>query len=170
MIRAALVLTLLATPVCAQSTGMMTSMVKRLDSATGSKLMRASAAACVLGNGDAEATATLFTSKGWTQSNDAEMGIVSLTPADASLSVTLYDQGRICDVTSETIGTKDALSAFQTLAGTANFPVVILNLPSGCPAFGVAPGASVEITSSGNDPVCQSDTTSTLRFTFADAQ
>lgn len=170
MIRAALVLTLLATPAFAQSKGMMTSMVKRLDSATGEKAMRAASAACVLGNGDPEATATLFTSKGWTRSDDAEMGSVSLAPADGALWVTLYDQGRICDVTSETIGTKDALSVFQALAGTANFPVVTLNLPSGCPAFDVAPGAFVEITSSGNDPVCQSDTTSTLRFTFADAQ
>jgi len=41
--------------------------------------------------------------------------------------------------------------------------------PSTCDTYALSDTVTVEITSSGNDPVCFSETTSNLRFTFADA-
>lgn len=121
-------------------------------------------AACLAGQGDVQATAGLFTAKGWTRYDESEMGLITLTPATGEIYVTLASDGSFCDVASETTGTVVALGSVQGLATAAGLPVENLETGSDCAAVSLGPRAFAEINSSGNDPVCQSETTSAVRF------
>ena len=92
------------------------------------------------------------------------MGVTALTPSAGDAYVMLYDEGRICDVTSEVLGTQTALDAVQVLSGIAGLTLDDIDQADGCTALALSPTARVTITSSGNDPVCTSDSTSALRY------
>ena len=142
--------------------------LRDLQDATNSKVLRGAVAACMLGNGDAEAAATLFTDAGWSRTDDAEMGMVSLTPTQGDATVTLYENGRICDVTSEVWGGATALGALQVSVMLAGFQLVS-DQTSECARFALTDMITVDLTSSGQDPVCISESNSNVRFTFASA-
>ena len=113
--------------------------------------------------------AVRFAEAGWTREDDTEMGVTALTPSQGGVYVTLYDGGKICDVSSEIWGTEKAIGALQVIAGGSGMTLKSVDNPSTCSTYALSHSLTAEITSSGNDPVCYSDTTSTLRFTFADA-
>jgi hypothetical protein len=167
MIRMALAGLLLATPVAAQEMAVLRMQLGGLDEQRDNQALAPLIAACLVGNGDAGATAALFTDAGWTRSDDAEMGVVSLTPPWGDPYVILYDNGAICDVTSESIGLMRADQNLAPLLLAAQFPINRADVPSGCTAYDIGSGIIAELTSSGNDPQCRSDTTSNIRFTFA---
>jgi hypothetical protein len=162
-----LALTLLATPTFAQDNAILVHMTRDLDKPE--KALRAAYAACIAGNGQVEATARPFTENGWTRSDDTEMGLITLTPAEGDLYVTLAADGSFCDVASESQGTDAALSSIQILSGAAGLPVEMLETGGECLAASIGMGM-VEIMSSGNDPVCLSETTSAARFFFTPGQ
>lgn len=162
---AGLLVASLAAPATAEDRTMLETQLRGLKKPEDQKVLRAASAACLLGLGDVEAIAAPFVEKGWARMDDAEMVVTSLTPpAGDMVYVTLYDEGRICDVSSEVWGTDTALSTVQILSGVAGLSMDSIENPDGCISMALTPAASVTITSSGNDPVCMSETTSTLRF------
>jgi hypothetical protein len=169
MMRAALFLLALATPAAAQDRAMLEFLLRDLDAPAEQKVLRAAAAACILGDGQVDAIAAPFTDAGWTRDDDTEMGIVALYPQGGNVGVTLYDDGRICDVSSEAWGTDTAIGALQIMAGTAGLTLENVDTGTECITLRVTPAVTVDITSTGQDPTCFSESTSTLRFTFAGA-
>jgi hypothetical protein len=78
--------------------------------------------------------------------------------------VTIAADGSFCEVASEQDGTGYAMAqamAVSLMAGGAN-PTTG---PDDCTLFEL-PAAKMTLTSTGQDPVCNSDTTSALRVTF----
>ncbi len=122
-------------------------------------------AACIVGDGDPETTAALFTDAGWVRQDDDEMGVVELS-ADPAFYVTLYDAGRICSVGSSADSTHKATFTLQTLANFANLPTVPIPDELDCTAFSIGDTARAYVSGGGQDPVCDSDTDSEIRFTF----
>ncbi len=155
------------TPAVAQDRAMLEFLLVELADPTNSKVLRAAAAACMLGDGQVDAIAAPLVAAGWTRSDDDEMGMVALYPATGSVGVSLYDEGRICDVASEAWGTDIALTAVQIMSAASGLSPEPMD--GECMAFRLTPTFTVDITSTGQDPVCQSDTTSSLRFTYAGA-
>jgi hypothetical protein len=166
MRRAAALLAVLAfaAPAVAEDRAMLESQLSGLKKPEEQKVLRAASAACLLGLGDVEAIAAPFVAAGWERMDDAEMGMTSLTPPAGEAYVSLYDDGRICDVASEVWGSDTALGAVQILSGIAGLSLDSIDRADGCISMALTPAASVTVTSSGNDPVCWSETTSTLRF------
>lgn len=153
----------LPVPAIAQDVAMLEFSLRDLDDATDLAVLRAAGAACILGAGDADATAAYFTEAGWSRSDDTEMGIVSLAPPAGNVAVTLYDGGRICDVSSEVWGFATAIGALQILSGMAG-----LGLDSDqnaeCTTIRLTDSVTATITSTGQDPVCDSETNSSTRY------
>ena len=158
---------LLATPLAAQDTTMLISLAAGLTDQSGTKLMSAAAAACILGGGDGDTAAKIFTDAGWTRSDDAEMGETALYKDGADVGVTLYEGGVICDVASEKIATDGAISALQIMAGSTGLSLRSIDTPDGCQSYQLTDTASVVISSTGQDPSCEASPTSALRFTFS---
>ncbi len=121
--------------------------------------------ACILGDGDPVLTAAMFTDAGWVRQDDDEMGVIELS-TDQALFVTLYDGGRICAVGSPSDGTHAATFTLQTLAKVANLPTVPIPDELDCTAFSIGDATRAYVTGGGQDPVCDSDTDSEIRFTF----
>jgi len=120
-------------------------------------------AICILGGGATDPVVDALVEKGFVREDDTEMQVTTLTSPEADYAVTLYDDGAICDVTSETTGTNDAMMALMVVGGLAGFEGV----GGECSALRIA-GVVAEVTSSGNDPVCHDEGTSNVRFTFAE--
>lgn len=160
----------LAAPAVAEDRAMLESQLRGLKAPEQMKVLSAASAACLLGLGDPEAISAPFVAAGWERMDDAEMGVTSLTPPVGEAYVMLYDEGRICDVSSEVWGTDIAYGSVQILSGIAGLSLDMVTREDGCNSMALTPGAVVTVTSSGNDPVCQSETTSTLRYELADAQ
>jgi hypothetical protein len=169
MIRAALLMALLATPAAAEDRAMLGFALGDLEKPTETPVLRAAAAACILGDGQAEAIAAPLVEAGWTRQDDDEMGVVTLYPSGGSVGVNLYDGGLICEVASEVWGTETGLSAVQILSASAGLRLDSLQSEDGCMAMQLTDQISVTLTSTGQDPVCFSQTTSSLRFTYANA-
>jgi hypothetical protein len=167
VIRLSFVILALATPVAAQDMSILQAQLGDLDRQKDSQAMAPLLAACLLGNGDAQAMAAPFDAAGWTRFDDPEMGMISQIPPWGDPYVTILDNGAICDVTSETMGLMKADQNLIPLLAAAGFTVVRTDVPSGCVAYYLGGGITAEMTSSGNDPACQSDDTSNIRLTFS---
>ena len=155
----------LATPAVAQNREILEALMYQLKKPENPDVMRVAASACLLGLGDVEAIAAPFVKYGWDRQDDSEMGVTSIMPPSGDMVyVMIYDEGRICDVSSEVLGTDTALGAVQILSGVGGLSLDSIERADGCISMALTPTASVTVTSSGNDPVCQSETTSTLRF------
>jgi hypothetical protein len=160
-------LLLLAGPAAAQEMMILDMQMGDLEEAQDEQALRPLLAACLLGNGDAEVTAALFTDAGWTREDETDMGMIALTPPWGDPYVTIYDGGAICDVTSEELGLMIADQNLVPLLLAAQFQIDRTEVPSGCMAYDLGGGIVAELTSSGNDPTCQSDGNSNVRFTFS---
>ena len=164
MIRTALLAAVLASPVAAQDAVMLQFLTRDLTAGSGTKLMTAAAAACILGKGDADATSAYFTGAGWLRQDDDEMGETTIYREGADVGVTLYDGGALCDVASESIPTDGAISALQVMAGSTGLSLTSFDSPDGCQAYQLSEATSVVISSTGQDPSCEASPTSALRF------
>jgi hypothetical protein len=126
----------------------------------------AAIAACILGKGDPKATERLFTTGGWAASRDDEMGEIDLTSPANDLTAMIATDGGFCQVSSEAIGTGPVMDAVTAvLAATSDSATTVKDV-IGCTAFVPMKGLQVGVSSSGNDPTCQSDTTSAVRVEF----
>lgn len=160
----------LALPATAQDWPTVEFMAGGLGNADATKAYGAAIAACLAGQGDAAQTAEIFTDGGWSLTPQPEMGVNEFASADENLYALAADDGSFCAAYSETLGTDAALGAVQIIAGAAGFDLERLEMPEDCIALSLNPGPQAEIMSSGNDPACSSETTSSVRFIFAGGQ
>jgi hypothetical protein len=123
-------------------------------------------AACILGKGDAKATEKLFTTGGWTATRDEEMGVIDLMSPAGDLYGMIATDGGFCQVSSEAIGTGPVMDAVVGVLSATSDSATTVKDVIGCTAFVPMKGIEVGVSSSGNDPVCQSDTTSAVRVSF----
>ena len=152
--------------VVAQDWTMVNFMARDLNKDDPAKAYRGAIAACLAGRGDVEKTAAFFTEAGWTRNDETEMGTVDYVGPDQSLYVLQADDGSFCAAYSETQGSDTAIGNIQIVGGAGGFSFDHALSEGGCDSYALAPGVSVEITSSGNDPVCSDSATSSVRFTF----
>jgi hypothetical protein len=163
MMRLALpALALLATAAQAD-TAMLNAMASMINAGDGGGLSSAYAA-CVAGMGDPEATAAYWTDEGWTRTDETEMGLIFLSSPGAHWTVTIAADGSFCEVASEQDSTGYALAQAMAVTMMAGGQNPTTN-DEGCAVFAL-PGAKMTLTSTGQDPVCHSDTSSALRVTF----
>ncbi len=159
-LRPALALPLaLALPAAAQSFDAALAALSRPEGQEG---QIAALAACLADGGTADAVRARFASAGWAEEVDGEMGLIDFALPAGGLAVTLAGDGSFCEVASETIGTATAAGSVARLAEILGTPLAPAKGPLGCLAFTLA-GATVEVTSTGQDPSCDSDTTSAIR-------
>ncbi|NGM47332.1 hypothetical protein G5B31_17480 [Rhodobacter sp. SGA-6-6] len=169
MLRAALILALTALPVTAQDWSTVEFMTRKLDDPDHGAAYRAAVAACLAGRGDPAATAALFLEGNWVTVEEREQGLMEIFSPDADLYVLAADDGSFCAAYSEVQGTATAIGNLQIIGGAAGLSLESLDMPAGCIAFALGHGIQAEVTSSGNDPVCESETTSSVRFIFGGA-
>jgi hypothetical protein len=167
---AAALCVLLAAPALAQEWSTVEFMARDLKKDDATKAYRGAVAACLAGQGDVEKTAAFFTEAGWTRTDEAEMGTIDYTGPDDSLYVLQAADGSFCAAYSESQGTDAAIANVQIVGGAGGFGFDSAASAMGCIAFRLAPAIAVEITSSGNDPVCSDAATSQVRFTFGAAE
>lgn len=120
-------------------------------------------ALCLLGNGDPAALGTLMAEAGAERSDETEMGATFYT-LDAPFDVSVYQDGAICDVSSEEIGTDVALQNLIVVGGMTGFAMI----DGECPGLRLGDTVTATLTSSGNDPTCPPAETSNVRFEFGD--
>jgi hypothetical protein len=168
MIRAAsLAMMLLATPAIAQDWAMVEFLASDLDDENPAQAFGAAIAACMLGQGDAEKTAALFTDAGWTLTADSEAGLNQIASAHASLSVLAGTDGSFCAVESLETGTDVAASLLLQAVNFMGLGTSVAPGPGACTSLQVTPAISAEVTSAGQDPVCDDAANSAVRFVFA---
>ncbi len=169
MIRLALLSLLLAAPVAAQEWSTVEFIAGDLDDSDPIKAYRSAVAACLAGRGDPAATAARFAEAGWTVTEEAEPGLTRIASADPNLYVLTASDGSFCAATSEALGTDSATGNVMTIAGAAGLALDSA-MDSDCTILRLAPEVTAEITSSGNDPVCFDEKTSSVRFIFGPGQ
>jgi hypothetical protein len=159
MMRTAFCALMLAGPAAAQS----------MDALTGADevaMYQSAIAACVVGQGDAAATAEIFTSAGWTVAED-EPGLNLISGPNADIYVLAATDGSFCAAYAEIIGTTAAIGNLQIIGKAAGFSEKGALGEMGCFALQLTPSIIAEVTSSGNDPVCNDIDTSSVRISFA---
>ncbi|WP_301458170.1 hypothetical protein [Pseudorhodobacter sp.] len=165
MLRAVAFALLVAAPAAAQDREMLGAQLSQLASG-GPEVLQAAYAACILGGGTVDGAVALFADHGWTRMDDVEMSSTELRSTATEVVVTLYDEGRICAVVSEKLGTETANGALVPVIALAGWPMKSVEMADGCTAYQLGDGLMASVTSSGQDPVCYSTDSSDVRFTF----
>lgn len=157
---------MLASPALAQDWSVVEFMARDAKKDDPAKAYRGAVAICLVGQGDAAATAALFEKAGWTLTADPEAGVNEFASPLDDIHALAADDGSFCAAYAETLGTDRALGNLQIIGAAAGLSFDSLIRDDDCLAFALAPGIQGEVTSSGNDPVCHSDTSSSVRFLF----
>lgn len=164
MLKAALLGALLAAPALAQDRAGLDPLLAGFASQSGEERLAAAYAACLAGDGDTAATDALFTAAGWERVVEPEMGTVEFTSPDRSLYAMIWDADGFCMVLDEATGTDAARAVLDRVIAAAGYASEPVAEPDFCPLLQLKRGLRVELTSSGNDPVCDSADTSGTRF------
>lgn len=156
----------------ARDMGIIRHMVDDLDHESRFMRLNGALAACLAGEGDQYLASSWFEDHGWLPRVDSDMGIVEMTnTAHDDLYAWIAEDGSVCQVWAEDVGTQDAMDILKELAEAAGMPVSNATGEVGCQALTVVAGTVgylVEVTSSGNDPVCVDVNTSRVNFTRAE--
>lgn len=121
-------------------------------------------AACLGGDGDTEDTVSFFTEAGWTRSDEPDMGIIQVLADDGTdLYAWVSMDGSFCAVWSESIGTQIAAALLDGVLSVGDVTAEPGMIEGACSAYSTG-DTVIEVTSSGNDPVCYSDDSSGVRF------
>jgi hypothetical protein len=158
-----------ATPAMALDLFMAESSLRGLGDADPARAHGAALAACLVGQGDAARTAALFTDAGWTLTADADMGLNQITSSHDALYVLAATDGSFCAVYAEDTGTDVAAAQMMLLVASTGLGTSVGPGASDCISVQLTPAIGIEVTSSGNDPVCEDAATSQVRFTFGAA-
>lgn len=158
-----------AAPAMALDLFMAESSLRNLDATDPARAHGAAIAACLVGQGDAARTAALFTDAGWTLTADADMGLNQITSSHAALYVLAATDGSFCAVYAEDTGTEIATAQMMQLIASTGLGTSVAPGTSDCASVQLTPVIGIEVTSSGNDPVCEDEATSQVRFTFGAA-
>ena len=174
MIRAATLALLAALPVAAPAMAldlfMAESSLGALTDSDPTRAYGAALAACLVGQGDAGRTASLFTDAGWTLTTDTDMGMNQIASTHSALYVLAAIDGSFCAVYAEDTGTEIAATQMMQLVASTGLGTSVAPGTSDCTSVQLTPAIGIEVTSSGNDPVCDDDATSSVRFTFGPGQ
>lgn len=126
--------------------------------------------ACLMGEGDVEKTTAALAAFGWTAEAQAEMGLVEFVPAVGEATFAyMSDAVEFCQIESTVMGTRVAEGMLELYLADGSDPVLTAEFGTtadGCAMYTLSNGVVVEVTSGGNDPICQSETNSALRFLF----
>jgi hypothetical protein len=125
--------------------------------------------ACMSGAGQTDLTqAMLVDALLWTRSDDGEDGLIYFYPgAGEQTFVYMAEDGSFCHVESTTVGSATASELVATsLAPPEGAAFEYATDDMGCARLDFATGVTATITSGGNDPVCDSETDSGVRFDF----
>lgn len=157
MIRAALLLTLIASPAAAQDADPANQLVEGYLS-------------CFMGGGDPEVVAPNLGLYGWTHEAAEDGLIIALPGAGEATFVLIAEDKSFCHVESLTLGSAKAAEVLALALAGAD---VTLPEPGadamGCALFDLGEGITATLTSGGNDPTCTSETDSGVRFEFGAA-
>jgi hypothetical protein len=174
MIRATTLALMIALPVAAPLMAldlfMAESSLRTLNDSDPSRAYGAALAACLVGQGDAARTAALFTDAGWTLTEETEMGLNQIASTHAALYVLAAVDGNFCAVYAEDTGTDIAAAQMMVLVTSTGLGTSVAPGASDCTSVQLTPAIGIEVTSSGNDPVCEDAATSSVRFTFGPGQ
>lgn len=174
MIRAAILALLSTLPVAAPAMAldlfMAESSLRTLNDSDPTRAYGAALAACLVGQGDAARTAALFTDAGWALTAETEMGLNQFTSSHAALYVLAAIDGSFCAVYAEDTGTDIAAAQMMQLVASTGLGTSVMPGTSDCVSVQLTPAIGIEVTSSGNDPVCDDAATSSVRFTFGPGQ
>jgi hypothetical protein len=168
ILRPAIILALLLAPPAsaAQDVEALRNMVAALNNADEVAMYQSAIAGCLLGQGDSAATAQIFASAGWTVAED-EPGLNYISGPNPEVYVLAATDGTFCATYAETIGTTPAIGSLQAVGKSAGFSEEGTTGEIGCFALQLTSAIVAEVTSSGNDPVCEDPNTSSVRITFA---
>lgn len=170
MIRPALALALLATPAAATplSIPALERMTADLGAAEPSSQIASALAACVLGNGNVQATLDQFTAQAWGHAYDPTMRLYDLSAGEgASAYVAVAEDGRFCDVYSPRVDTMVMAGLLQQVLAETPAGVATVTTETGCPAFRLPGGGNATVQGGGAEPVCNSPTDAAVRMHFA---
>jgi hypothetical protein len=155
MIRFPLLLTLIATQATAQDADPVSQLIEGY-------------LTCFMGHGDPDVVAPNLGLYGWTHEAPSDGIAIAYPGAGDETFVLIFEDSSACHVESLAVGT---VKAAETLA--LALPAAGTALPDpgtdalGCALFDLGSGITATLTSGGTEPVCTSDTTSTVRFDFA---
>lgn len=167
---ASLLALVLAAPAAAESPAPiaagLTDLLAGFASPEAGAVLAAGYAACLAGDGQAAATAAFFAGAGWARQDDPEMGTIDFAAPDHGLTAMIWDSEGFCMVDSATLGTDRARAELARVTAAAGLDPQPVEPDAYCPLVDLRPGLRAELTSSGQDPVCDSDTDSAVRFTW----
>lgn len=159
---AAALIAVLAVPAMADR-AMLSVLIRDLDASGGGGL-NAAVGVCLLGDGDAEATAAIWQEAGWSRRDTG--GRINLSGTRAPYMVQLSQAERACTIMAREGGTDAAIQALivgamMTDEGFADAP----DTPAGCQTLRVG-RALAEITSARDEAQCYDDDTARIHLTF----
>lgn len=170
-----LALALFQSPLAAEPAydmGVLRAMVNDLDHHDPYMRLNGAVAACLAGEGDQYLTTSWFEDHGWKPRVDADMGIVEMTkPGADKMFAWVAEDGSSCRVWSEEIGTAAVKILLKDLMLAARIRAEKTTGESGCSGLTLVAGNvgyAVEVTSSGNDPVCDAEDNSAVHFIRAE--
>jgi hypothetical protein len=169
MIRAGLLTLMLAAPATAQDWTSIVRVAGDLRSADAALTYRSAAAACLAGRGNPDNTALIFESAGWVVTPD-EAGLTAFQSQHPAVYVLMSETGDFCAAFSERHGTDAATEALYAIVVAGFLSLDTAPSDLGCKAYALAPGIVAEVTSSGNDPICEDSRSSSIRLTFGPAE
>lgn len=138
--------------------GILRAMVNDLDHHDPYMRLNGAVAACLAGEGDQYLTTSWFEDHGWKPRVDVDMGIVEMRkPGADNMFAWVAEDGGSYRVWSEEIGTAAVKILLKDLMLAARIRAEKSTGENGCSGLTLVAGNvgyAVEITSSGNDPVC----------------
>ena len=162
---------LAAAPLCAQGSGGLDPLLADLAGSDPQARLGAAYAACLAGDGDSAKTDAIFTGAGWDRIAEPEMGVVEFTSPDRRQFAMIWDVDGFCMVLDEGTGTDAARIVLNGVVAAAGYQPKPVQQPGGdCPLTELKPGLVAELTSSGNDPVCETPGSSGVRFSWETAE
>ena len=123
---------------------------------------------CFMAHGDPGIVAPNLGLYGWTHDAPQDGIAIALPGAGDATFILIAEDASFCHVESMEVGTQKAA---ETLALALQGAATALPDPGtdamGCTLYDLGQGITATLTSGGTEPVCASDTTSTVRFDFA---
>ena len=157
-------------PLAALDMNVIEYMAKDLKRDGSAKKYNGAIASCLAGNGDPAKTAEYFAQGEWDVTPQPEMGIIEFSGPDENVYAMAADDGSFCMASAEDQGFISAMGKLQVMGLAAGLKFKEVPHPTGCLTFEMENGLTGQITSSGNDPVCEDENTSSVRFEWAAAQ
>ena len=127
---------------------------------------------CMLGQGKADTTIKEMEMYDWSAAADAAAGVTTLAPASGPTSGVVSNDVGYCQIESSAIGTGDAEMAFDLFMMGGNSGIEVTEDATnadGCMQKTLSNGAVATLTSGGDVPTCEGETTSAWHFEFASA-